>query len=176
MIKDLYLSTLKLNTKYNNIKVDENRLCNNKECPHIRFYDTKKNKVIKIHDKSFKNAYIGHFFCLKFNHILITANSGTDFVKSLTNCGGKTITNFYNENNPLLVREKIEDKLEKISKIEIEIEKLIKYRYPNYNFELELGDFLWECDLSPIGTCLYNKFEDKLHDNCIFCGQPEERK
>ena len=32
------------------------------------------------------------------------------------------------------------------------------------------------CSKSPIRVCVYNNEEDKCHDVCLFCGDPEERK
>ena len=37
-----------------------------------------------------------------------------------------------------------------------------------------IGD--WECSKSPIGVCAYNDWVDPYHDNCLFCGEPDERK
>lgn len=34
----------------------------------------------------------------------------------------------------------------------------------------------WDCEKSPIGCCIYKHYEDRAHDHCLFCGQPEERK
>ena len=35
----------------------------------------------------------------------------------------------------------------------------------------------WECKpLSPIGVCIYNKGLDPALDQCIYCGNPHERK
>ncbi|MAG24257.1 hypothetical protein CMI47_01645 [Candidatus Pacearchaeota archaeon] len=34
----------------------------------------------------------------------------------------------------------------------------------------------WKCVTRVNGICLYNDAEDPMHDNCIACGQPEERK
>lgn len=34
----------------------------------------------------------------------------------------------------------------------------------------------WNCLKSPTGHCKYNTKEDPLRDNCIYCGQPDERK
>lgn len=34
----------------------------------------------------------------------------------------------------------------------------------------------WDCADSPIGTCVYNIEEDPCEDECIYCGQPDERK
>ena len=35
---------------------------------------------------------------------------------------------------------------------------------------------MWDCPVSPSGLCCYNHYLDPLHDHCLFCGQPEERK
>lgn len=37
-----------------------------------------------------------------------------------------------------------------------------------------VGD--WKCEKSPIGHCIYNHFDDPVHDDCIFCHEPDERK
>ena len=48
--------------------------------------------------------------------------------------------------------------------------------------ELECGGLChiigttWDCKKSSIGLCVYDTAEDKVHDFCVFCGQPEERK
>ena len=39
----------------------------------------------------------------------------------------------------------------------------------------EIG-ITWNCDKSPIGLCVYDNLEDKAHDDCVFCHQPQERK
>jgi hypothetical protein len=60
-------------------------------------------------------------------------------------------------------------------------------RLPSVPFDeddLVEGVQKWECGWSPEagkgphdnGYCLYNHTEDPMHDNCILCGQPEERK
>ena len=33
----------------------------------------------------------------------------------------------------------------------------------------------WDCELSPVGWCVYNNETDPAHDNCLFCGLPLER-
>jgi hypothetical protein len=46
---------------------------------------------------------------------------------------------------------------------------------PELDFDdVTIGD--WSCDESPIEVCAYNDAEDPLHDECLFCGDPEERK
>ena len=37
-----------------------------------------------------------------------------------------------------------------------------------------VGD--WDCKKSPSGLCCYDHYIDKSHDECVFCGMPEERK
>jgi hypothetical protein len=34
----------------------------------------------------------------------------------------------------------------------------------------------WECKNSPLGICIYNDEDDRKHDECLFCEDPEERK
>jgi hypothetical protein len=34
----------------------------------------------------------------------------------------------------------------------------------------------WDCPNSPIGTCVYDIEEDPCEDDCIYCGEPDERK
>jgi hypothetical protein len=59
-------------------------------------------------------------------------------------------------------------------------ELLSKYIHDNPEVEncddpsdLVLGG--WECEKSPTGYCVYHD-EDSMHDTCLFCGDPEERK
>lgn len=33
-----------------------------------------------------------------------------------------------------------------------------------------------QCPSGPIGTCVYNYFEDPCHEDCIFCHESEERE
>jgi hypothetical protein len=44
----------------------------------------------------------------------------------------------------------------------------------SYNFPL--AGLEWECPNSPFGTCVYDHQQDRGHDNCLICGEPEERK
>ena len=34
----------------------------------------------------------------------------------------------------------------------------------------------WDCPNSFCGLCCYDHYYDPVHDSCVFCGQPEERK
>jgi hypothetical protein len=42
-------------------------------------------------------------------------------------------------------------------------------------FRYVIGD-MWNCEKSPIGLCVYHHFKDPAHDQCMFCGNPSERK
>ena len=37
-------------------------------------------------------------------------------------------------------------------------------------------DFSWPCPTSPIGTCVYDSYQDQAWDSCLFCFDPYERK
>lgn len=37
-------------------------------------------------------------------------------------------------------------------------------------------DFSWDCPTSPIGTCVYDSYQDRAWDDCLFCHDPFERK
>lgn len=41
-------------------------------------------------------------------------------------------------------------------------------------FALVLGE--WICKGSPAGYCVFNRFDDRARDHCLFCGYPDERK
>jgi len=34
----------------------------------------------------------------------------------------------------------------------------------------------WNCEDSPTGECVYDEFDDPMSDNCLYCGEPDERK
>ena len=38
------------------------------------------------------------------------------------------------------------------------------------------GDMEWECKESPTKYCVYDDDCDSCHDECLFCGEPEERR
>ena len=63
----------------------------------------------------------------------------------------------------------------KIYKLEQELREEAKRLYPDLTYWHVIGN-IWECKKSPFGRCVYNNVEDSVHDYCIFCGQPEERK
>lgn len=38
-----------------------------------------------------------------------------------------------------------------------------------------VGEY-WNCTDSPFGKCAYDPEQDTGHDQCLYCGEPEERK
>ena len=40
----------------------------------------------------------------------------------------------------------------------------------------KLAPGTWDCESSPIGVCAYDLDDDLCCDQCVFCGDPEERK
>ena len=73
------------------------------------------------------------------------------------------------------IKKKIETKNNLVNDLEFEIEKLIQTVYPEYYRMFNtIGD--WDCKDSPIGLCIYDHMIDQCLDNCLFCGQPDERK
>ena len=34
----------------------------------------------------------------------------------------------------------------------------------------------WDCPKSPFGWCMYHIIHDKMHNFCVFCHGPQERK
>lgn len=50
-------------------------------------------------------------------------------------------------------------------------------REPEWLATLGEGHHKWECSSMLDGSnCLYSESEDPMHDECVNCGQPEERK
>lgn len=66
------------------------------------------------------------------------------------------------------------------ARLRAKVETYVKDKWP----EFELGKhsvywedgWAWDCEESPIGYCIYDDDEDPIHDFCLFCGQPMERK
>lgn len=56
-------------------------------------------------------------------------------------------------------------------------EEIVRLIGPAYELDwqdLALG--YWECSGSPTGHCIYDTAEDPMKDECLFCGDPSERK
>ena len=74
------------------------------------------------------------------------------------------------------MRNKIIRLQEEIIKLQCEISAEAKKLFPEFNACWHTIGIFWECKKSPFGRCVYHEIEDKCHDNCLFCGLPEERK
>lgn len=63
---------------------------------------------------------------------------------------------------------------------ELRLEKDIKQLVNTLKPEVEYPTvtFTWRCtDLTnPVGFCVYDDEQDPANDECLFCGDPEERK
>jgi len=87
-------------------------------------------------------------------------------------------------NEKLLFKEQLSDDLadsiklcqEKIDEIDWLRRKLIKKAYPEFDWLYQDVSTYWRCEASPCGYCTYDSVNDRAHDTCIFCGEPEERK
>ena len=49
-------------------------------------------------------------------------------------------------------------------------------REAGYDSTTHVAPGSWECSESPLGICIYNNHEDPCLDECVVCGDPEERK
>ena len=78
---------------------------------------------------------------------------------------------------PSALRRIIIDAGKEIDEINHEIEAIYEKYIPEGSsaWEYRIGTF-WECDSSPFGLCMYHQMFDPCWDNCIFCGEPHERK
>jgi hypothetical protein len=72
------------------------------------------------------------------------------------------------------VKEQIKVLRKKKDDLAYEIEELAKSKMSEFSIEHTLG--YWDCPDSPIGLCVYNHFEDRALDGCLFCHHPHERK
>ena len=68
---------------------------------------------------------------------------------------------------------KLEDE---INELQYQQAELIRSVWPEYNAWEYKVPLFWECEESPIGSCVYDSLEDPAWDDCIFCGHPHERK
>ena len=53
------------------------------------------------------------------------------------------------------------------------IRKFLRYE-ETFVMHIHIG--YHDCKDSPIGTCFYDSMEDPAFDDCLICGDPEERK
>lgn len=55
-------------------------------------------------------------------------------------------------------------------------ELVIKDKHFDKNsVSLEFSNF-WECQTSPTGYCVYDRYSDYSCDSCIYCGEPNDRR
>jgi len=71
-------------------------------------------------------------------------------------------------------KEKIKNLKKAVAIIKEEILKLAGHKPACYPFFSDVGN--WSCEDSPCGLCCYDHYKDPVHDKCVFCGEPEERK
>lgn len=64
--------------------------------------------------------------------------------------------------------------IERRNLITREIREVISKRLDLTHTALHLGAY--ECPTSPTGHCVYDDMEDHMHDHCLFCHDPSERK
>ena len=50
------------------------------------------------------------------------------------------------------------------------------YNYPSLVVAPSLGDSVWNCEESPVLLCIYDSYKDPAMDECIYCGEPDQRK
>ena len=60
--------------------------------------------------------------------------------------------------------------------IEGAVRTLAKMAWPNFDWMYHQISTFWRCKDSPLGWCVYDNMEDRYHDDCLFCHEPEERK
>lgn len=72
-------------------------------------------------------------------------------------------------------KENLQDIQEKITNLHCEIHIILdKHLGEDEGQWHTVGE--WDCEKSPVGLCVYHFIEDPAKDNCIFCGNPQERK
>ena len=57
---------------------------------------------------------------------------------------------------------------------EMEVRRALSNNVDACAAAIEIGH--WDCDSSPIGICVYDDWSDSIHDHCLYCNNPEERK
>lgn len=68
---------------------------------------------------------------------------------------------------------------EKIAQLEYEIGRIAEPYLPDAPMFMAISPqhtVMWDCPESPFGLCAYHQVDDPAMDNCVFCGQPLERK
>lgn len=73
-------------------------------------------------------------------------------------------------------KELIRDKRNQQEELDYEIREIVDKHMKEGDSQWYSVDTFWECPDSPFGWCAYHNFEDPVHDNCIYCHDPQERK
>ena len=71
--------------------------------------------------------------------------------------------------------ERIQNLKKKIREIEFDIDDILDKYVGEDEGQWHRVSMFWECTESPVGYCVYTKWEDPLSDNCVYCHQPHER-
>lgn len=74
------------------------------------------------------------------------------------------------------LRDSVQHCTESLDEIEHQRHKLIMAMWPGYSMHVHTLDYVWECKESPAAWCVYDRWNDRPHDHCLFCGDPSERK
>lgn len=74
------------------------------------------------------------------------------------------------------LQDSISECIEKIDEIRYLRTQLVETLWADYHWMRHVITWEWDCEKSPFGWCAYNHREDRAHDDCVFCHQPEERK
>ena len=79
-----------------------------------------------------------------------------------------------------LLKDNVQDIFSACEDAQQEIEflksRIVKQVFPEFDWMYQVISYEWECEDSPIKYCVYDVVADPAHDDCIFCGGPEERK
>lgn len=70
---------------------------------------------------------------------------------------------------------RIEEIRHEIAELQLERE-IILDRYLGEGAGMEHKVGIWDCEKSPVGVCVYHRHNDPHSEQCIYCGQPQERK
>lgn len=75
-------------------------------------------------------------------------------------------------------KERLEDLQQQIDLLKAKIDEILRPvigddKWFSHHYVCPAG---WNCEKSPVGWCVYNDDVDRIHDNCIYCGQAHERK
>lgn len=76
-------------------------------------------------------------------------------------------------------QEKIRKLIREKERAIFEINQLVKEAEPDYHFLDHWVSHFWTCDKSPFGWCLFKREMVNMQlilGDCIYCGQPVERK